>query len=111
MKSASNPGSARERTPTRRAGSAAGGTQWWKAWLLLTSLGATVLGWVAFPQDEQQADSGIVSPQMRLPAEDASVVRVDMVGNSEQPPTTARALPTMPQKPVFRAPVTRTRRS
>jgi len=49
MKSASNPGSGNEQTPTRRAGSAAGGTQWWKAWLLLTCLGATVLGWGGFP--------------------------------------------------------------
>ena len=80
------------KTQTRRTGSPGAGGQWWKAWVLLTGLGATTFGWMAFQQAEP-------------------VLRVEPIGSPRNLPTSARRLPTMPQKPVFQAPVTRTRRS
>jgi hypothetical protein len=84
---------------------------WWKAWVLLTGLGVTVLGWTAFPPDEQPPADGIGSSQVSMPVEDAPVLRVEPIDRTRQAPTGTRMLPAMPQKPVFQAPVTRTRRS
>ena len=83
---------------------------WWKAWVLLTSVGATVLGWMAFPPHEQPQAGGI-SSLVSMSVENAPAFRVDPIDRPSQQPRVARALPTMPQKPVFQAPVTRTRRS
>ena len=37
------------KTPARRTGPPVTAGQWWKAWVLLTGLGATVLGWMTLP--------------------------------------------------------------
>jgi hypothetical protein len=84
---------------------------WWKAWLLLTGLGATVLGWKAFPQDEQPPLDGRGSSQVSMSVEDASALRVEPIDRARDASTGIRVLPAMPQRPVFMAPVTRTRRS
>lgn len=70
-------------------------SQWWKAWLLLTSLGATALGWAALSRSGPPVESVVVAP-------------ITTSTPTHIPP--ARRV-TMPQKPVFQAPVTRTRRS
>jgi hypothetical protein len=95
----------------RRTRSPATGGQWWKAWVLLTGLGATVLGWMAFPSDEQPPANGIGSSQVSMSVEDAPALRVEPIDRTRQAPNGTRMLPAMPQKPVFRAPVSRTRRS
>jgi len=90
---------------------AAGASQWWKAWLLLTSLGVTALGWVALPEAEHTAASAVASTLPPAPAAPGSVVRVPVAGGIARRPTSATALRAIPQQPVFRTPVTRTRRS
>jgi hypothetical protein len=85
--------------------------QWWKTWVLLTGLGATVLGWMAFPPDEQPPADGIGSSQVSMSVEDAPVLRVEPIDRERPAPTGTRMLPAMPRQPVFRGPVTRTRRS
>jgi len=99
------------KTQTHRTGSPGAGGQWWKAWVLLTGLAATVFGWMAFPHGEQPAANGGVSPQASMSAENETVSRVEPIDRSRHLPTSARTVPAMPQKPVFQAPVTRTRRS
>ncbi|MEQ1756735.1 MAG: hypothetical protein ABL986_00320 [Vicinamibacterales bacterium] len=79
-------------TTKRSTGSDA--SQWWKAWVLLAGFGATVLGWMVFPRDQHTPASVVISPQ---------VTQSDETG--------IRRLPRMPDKPVFQAPITRTRRS
>ena len=111
MKTTRNPGSANTaRGPSRHGGSAANG-QWWKAWVLLSSLGTTVLGWMAFTTDKPPVESVVVSSQGPMPTQVAPVFRVTGVDEPRPLQPSARTLPTMPQKPVFQAPVTRTRRS
>jgi hypothetical protein len=110
MNLARNPGSAdaaRVRSP--HGGFAANG-QWWKACVLVTGLGATVLGWMAFPRDKPAVESVAISPQAPMP-QVAPVFRVNGLDEPRPLPPTARTLPAMPQKPVFQTPVTRTRRS
>ena len=97
------------RSQTRRPGSPATVGQWWKVWILLAGVGTTVLGWMSFPQEQQPLVSEIVSRSVSMPLEKATIV--DPVGGRTQLPPSVRQLPAMPQKPVFRAPVTRTRRS
>ena len=75
-------------TETRHTGPAREHDGWWKAWILLSGLAATVVGGMALP--------GVKSP-------------ADAVGVS--PTVTTMSVEAMPQKPVFEAPVTRTRRS
>ena len=75
----------------RRTGPPVAAGQWWKAWVLLTGLGVTVVGWMALPRDEPPPANGIIS--------------------SQRGSTGIRTLPGMPEKPVFQAPITRTRRS
>ena len=81
--------------------------------MLLTSLGATVLGWVAFSTGEPPVESAVVAP-VKTPMR-TQVLPARRVNGPEQPrPVPSGAgmlLPAMPQKPVFQAPVTRTRRS
>lgn len=98
------------RTDSARSGPAGGG-HWWKAWVLVTSLAATVLGWLALTGDKPPIESAVVSPQVSMPTAAASVLRVNTLDEPTRLPPGVRALPTMPQKPVFQAPVTRTRRS
>ena len=98
----------------RRTAPAAGGSHWWKAWLLLTSLGATAFGAMAFPPEEPSSVSGITSTQTPAPAEQVRVMPVRAVQasrNVARSPTGAPALRAIPPRPVFRTPVTRTRRS
>lgn len=113
MKTAATTGSAHGARAQRPSGGSAATSQWWKAWVLLTSFGATALGWVAFSTGERPVESAVVAPVMTpmptrgLPAR--------QVNGPEQPrplaPSGGMLLPAMPQKPVFQAPVTRTRRS
>ena len=113
MKTGATPGSSHGGRGSRPAGGPAATGQWWKAWVLLTSVGATVLGWVAFSTGESPVESVVVAavttpmPTQALPARH--------VKGAEQPrslpPSAGTLLPAMPQKPVFQAPVTRTRRS
>ena len=90
----------------------AAGSHWWKAWVLVTSLGATVLGWMAFAMTEPPANLAVVAPDARPAPTQAPPAR--HASGLEQPgplPASAGMLPVMPQKPIFQAPVTRTRRS
>ena len=108
MKTAATTGSANGAP----AGGAAASGHWWKAWVLLTSLAATVLGWVAFSTGERPVESAVVAPDTTLMPTQVAPARP--VSGLEQPrplPASAGMLPAMPQKPVFQAPVTRTRRS
>jgi len=113
MNPAATTGSAPRARAQRPSGGSAATAQWWKAWVLLTSLGATVLGWVAFSTGEQPVESAVVAPVTTpMPTQ---VLPARHVNGPEQPrplpPSAEMLLPAMPQKPVFQAPVTRTRRS
>lgn len=99
-------------TPPRRPAAPAARGEWWKAWVLLTGLGATVFGWMALPRDAPSTATDRPSPQVSAAAESVTPaagpqtrVRQRSVTNS------VRGLPGLPQKPVFQAPITRTRRS
>lgn len=93
------------------AGLAASG-QWWKAWVLLTSLGATVLGWVAFSTGTPPVESAVVAPDTApTPTRIAPARHVNGLERPSRLPASTGMLPPMPQRPVFQAPVTRTRRS
>jgi len=98
------------KTPARRTGPPVTAGQWWKAWVLLTGLGVTVLGWMTLPRNEPAPVNDTLSSQMSMSAENAPVVRVERIDRSRRA-TGIRTLPGMPQKPVFQAPITRTRRS
>jgi hypothetical protein len=113
MKTGVATGSAHGARAQRPSGGSAETGQWWKAWVLLTSLGATVLGWVAFSTGEPPVESAVVaSVTTSMPTQALSARHVN---GPEQPgpfrPSAGMLLPAMPQKPVFQAPVTRTRRS
>jgi hypothetical protein len=112
MTTGSTTGSAHGVRAQRSAGGSTANGQWWKAWVLLTSLGATVLGWVAFSTGEPSVESAVVAP---APAPWLTqIAPARQVSGPEQPrplPPSVGVLPAMPQKPVFQAPVTRTRRS
>jgi hypothetical protein len=100
----------------RRRGATARHAQWWKAWVLLTSLGATVAGWMTFTRPDPPAVSAAVSQQPAPMRTDVNaghlhVPLVRAIEPTTQSLATGRALRAMPQKPVFQAPVTRTRRS
>jgi hypothetical protein len=112
MRIAATTGSANGVRVQRPAGGWAASGQWWKAWALLTSLGATVLGWMALSMGEPSVESVVVgpAPTPRL----TQIAPARQVSGLEQPrplPPSVGVLPAMPQKPVFQAPVTRTRRS
>lgn len=105
-----NTGAATTRhTQTRRPGSPATVGQWWKVWILLAGVGTTVLGWMSFPREQQPLVSNTVSRSAPVPLEEATFV--EPVGGQTPLSPGVRQLPAMPQRPVFRAPVTRTRRS
>jgi hypothetical protein len=111
MKTAATTGPANGARAQRPGGSAASG-QWWKAWVLLTSLGATVLGWVAFSTGEPPVESAVVAPDTApRPTQVAPARHMNELEQTRPLPPSAGMLPAMPQKPVFQAPVTRTRRS
>ena len=96
-------------TQTGRPRSTATVGHWWKVWILLAGAGTTVLGWMSFPREQQPLVSHLVSRSVSMPLEDVTIL--EPAGARLQLPPSARQLPAMPQKPVFRAPVTRTRRS
>jgi hypothetical protein len=113
MKTAAATGCAGGPRIQRPHGGPAVSGQWWNVWVLLTSLGATVLGWVAFSTGEPPVESAIVAPVTTpMPTQVLPARRVN--GPEQRRPVPSGAgmlLPAMPQKPVFKAPVTRTRRS
>jgi hypothetical protein len=113
MKAAATTGSASGPRVQRPHGGSAVSSQWWKAWVLLTSVGATVLGWVAFSTGEPPVESAVVAPVTTSTL--SQVLPARHVNGPKQPgpvpPRAGMLLPAMPQKPVFQAPVTRTRRS
>ena len=113
MKSAAATGSAGGPRVQRPHGGPAISGQWWKVWVLLTSLGATVLGWIAFSTGEPPVESAVVAPvTIPMPTQVLPARRVNGPEQPRQVPSSAgMLLPSMPQKPVFQAPVTRTRRS
>ena len=96
------------RHATRRAGER---DEWWKLWILLSSLGATVVGWMALPGIKSPADGVVVSSTATTMSAEVHALPVDAVVEPGRPGPSVRSIPTMPQKPVFEAPVTRTRRS
>ena len=89
---------------------AAAGSQWWKVWVLLTSLAATVLGWMTFTGDAGTGRGGAVS-NMQVATPVVPVLTVWPLDAPSRLERNAGTIPAMPQKPVFQAPVTRTRRS
>lgn len=112
MKTGAATGSAHEARAQRPSGGSAATGQWWKAWVLLTSLGATVLGWVAFSTGEPRVESAVAAPvTMPIPNQVLPARHVNGPERQRPRPPGAGMLPAMPQKPVFQAPVTRTRRS
>jgi hypothetical protein len=80
-----------------------------RIWILLTSLAATVFGWMALPSVAPSPKTVVLSPKLTVPNADVSAPPVR--AEAERTGSTVRPMPTMPQKPVFQAPVTRTRRS
>ena len=111
MKTAATTGPANGARAQRPGGSAASG-QWWKAWVLVTSLGATVLGWMAFSTGEPPVESAGVAPDTApRPTQAAPARHMNELEQTRPLQPSAGMLPAMPQKPVFQAPVTRTRRS
>lgn len=98
-------------TRTDRARGPAISSQWWKAWILLSSLVATVVGWMALPGVKSPIDRVLVSPTVTTTSANVVVSPVTAVVEPRPPGSSVRSMPTMPQKPVFHAPVTRTRRS
>jgi hypothetical protein len=62
MKTAATAGSAGGPQVKRPRGGPTVSGQWWKVWVLLTSLGATVLGWVAYSTGEPPVESVVVAP-------------------------------------------------
>jgi len=98
-------------TRTDRTPGSAVSSQWWKAWILLSSLGSTVLGWIALPGVKSLTDSVVVSPTVTTTNAEVLALPVNAVVEPRPPGSSVRSMPTMPQKPVFQAPVTRTRRS
>ena len=85
----------------RRTGPPVAAGHWWKAWVLLAGAGFTLFGWAVSPREEPPAVGGITSPVAPARADRPQAV----------PVRGSRAVPGMPQKPMFRAPITRTRRS
>ena len=68
--------------------------QWWKAWVLLTGLGVTVLGWMTLPRNEPAPVNGTLSSQMSMSAENSPVVRAERVDRPRGVSTgSIRALP------------------
>jgi hypothetical protein len=98
------------KTQARRTGPPVADDQGWKAWVLLAGLGATVLGWMALPRDEAPPVNGIISSHVSRSA-DAPAVRVERIDRPRRVSASLRTVPGMPEKPVFQAPITRTRRS
>lgn len=112
MKTAATTGSANGARAQRPPGGSAASGQRWKAWVLLTSLGATVLGWVAFSAGEPPVESAVVAwDTAPRPSQVAPARPMNEPEQMTPLQPSAGMMPAMPQKPVFQAPVTRTRRS
>lgn len=86
-------------------------SQWWKAWILLSSLGATVVGWMALAGVQSPTDRVVVSPPVTTTSAEVLAFPVNAVGDPRRPESSVHSMPRMPEQPVFQAPVTRTRRS
>lgn len=98
-------------TRTDRALGPRTSSQWWKACVLLSSLGATVVGWMALPSVKSPADGVVVSRTVTATSAEVLAFPANAIVEPRRQGSSVRSLPTMPQKPVFQAPVTRTRRS
>lgn len=101
--------SAQNRNPLR---------QGWKAWVLLTGVGITVIGSLAIrsstpPGSDAASTPGVVALPPERVAELGSVRPLELTARSLPRRGSMRVdgLPSMPTKPLFAAPVTRTRRS
>lgn len=92
-------------------------SQAWKAWVLLTSVGITALGSWAIrsstpPGNGGAPRSGVVAPGPELVAELRAARPVERTSRAlPRRGSRVDGLPGMPTKPVFEAPLTRTRRS
>ena len=84
--------------------------EWWKLWILLGSLAATVVGWMALPGAGSAADA-VGVPRTVTTTSAKTALPVNAVEHPGPPGSSMRSMPAMPQKPVFQGPVTRTRRS
>jgi hypothetical protein len=112
MKTTSSAGSTHVPSVQRSSRGSPASGQWWKAWVLLTSVGATVLGWMAFTTGEPPVESVVIAPVARpMPIDVAPALGGSGLDEPRPLLRSARTLPAMPQKPIFQAPVTRTRRS
>jgi hypothetical protein len=96
---------------TKRIARSATTDAWWKAWVLLTGLGVTVLGWVTLPRVEPTPANGSTSSPVVVSAENAPGLGGERRDQPRRGSTVVGTLPGMPAKPVFQAPITRTRRS
>ena len=94
----------------RRGIGATAASQWWKVWVLVASLWVTVLGWMVFPTDAA-TDRAASSSNEHVSPRVAPVLTVRPLDPARSLEPNVGALPLMPQKPIFQAPVTRTRRS
>ena len=94
-----------------RTGSPVDVAQWWKAWVLMGSLGISVLGWMTLSFHEPAPAGGAIAAPMATADETVAVAPAAPVVRPRQASAAIRALPGMPTRPVFQAPITRTRRS
>ena len=99
------------KTQTRRTEPPVAAGQWWKAWVLLTGLGVTVIGWMALPRDEPPPVNGIISSQVSMSAENSPVVRVERIHPTAESIHRHWHIAGKAREAAFQAPITRTRRS
>jgi hypothetical protein len=104
-------------TPTKKTASApqprpssTSTRYWWRTWILLTSAGATALGWFALDQG-QPSGATVAAPQEQVEAVTLPAESISTPEPAHRRRVTVQDLPSMPQSPVFAMPVTRTRRS
>jgi hypothetical protein len=98
--------------PARKPpGGSTGTGQWWKVGVLLASLGATVLGWMAFTSDEPPVANVVLAPGAPRVARQIPAPRANGIDEPRPLAPSTQTSPAMPLNPVFQTPVTRTRRS
>lgn len=86
----------------------------WKSGLMMSGLGAVVLGWALLVRVETSTDAQTIAQVAGQPQAQVQVVQAPVTnlaggarGSTLRPPS----VPTTPQRPIFRQPVTRTRGS
>jgi hypothetical protein len=85
--------------------------RFWKSVIVVASLMATSLGWLMQPRHEQPTQQEAVSADVAMHTNIDTATPARTVVATSPAPNMLRPLPSMPQKPVFERPVTRTRRS